>query len=67
MSIIPGQCGGHPRIRGMQVRLGKIPDLLAVGVMTDSVIPELPNPGLDEVRTCPRVASHRVNELVLNG
>ncbi|MBV9792267.1 MAG: DUF433 domain-containing protein, partial [Chloroflexi bacterium] len=43
ITINPAQCGGHPCIRGMRIRVIDILDLLASGLSKEQVLEELPD------------------------
>ena len=43
ITINPEQCGGHPCIRGMRIRVTDVLDLLAAGRTVAEVLEELPD------------------------
>ena len=42
ITVNPRQCGGHPCIRGLRVRVSDVLDLLAAGLSAAEVVDELP-------------------------
>jgi uncharacterized protein (DUF433 family) len=54
ITVDPEQCGGHPCIRGMRIRVIDVLDLLASGLTAEQVIDELPDLELEDVRACLR-------------
>jgi uncharacterized protein (DUF433 family) len=54
ITIDPEQCGGHPCVRGMRIRVSDVVDLLAGGLTAEQVVEELPDLDLADVRACLR-------------
>ena len=43
ITINPEQCGGHPCIRGLRIRVTDVLDLLAAGLSANEILEELPD------------------------
>jgi len=43
ITVNPKQCGGHPCIRGMRIRVTDVLDLLASGLTADEILEEMPD------------------------
>ena len=43
ITVNPKQCGGHPCIRGMRIRVTNVLDLLASGLTADEILEEMPD------------------------
>jgi uncharacterized protein (DUF433 family) len=56
----PRQCGGHPCIRGMRIRVTDVLDLLAAGLSREQVLEELPDLAPEDIDACLRFASRRI-------
>ena len=65
ITINPEQCGGHPCIRGMRIRVIDILDLLAAGLSHEQVIDELPDLEPEDITAVLMFASRRLNHPVL--
>ena len=61
----PKQCGGHPCIRGMRIRVTDVLDLLAADLTTEQILAEHPDLESEDIRACLRFASERLNHPVL--
>ena len=59
------QCGGHPCIRGMRIRVTDVLDLLAAGLTIEQILAEHPDLESEDIRACLRFASKRLNHPVL--
>ena len=59
------QCGGHPCIRDMRIRVADVLDLLANGMDIAKILQELPDLEAEDVFACLRFASQRLNHPVL--
>jgi uncharacterized protein (DUF433 family) len=59
ITVDPEQCGGHPCIRGMRIRVIDVLDLLASGLTAEQIINDFPDLDLEDVRACLRFASRR--------
>jgi len=59
------QCGGHPCIRGMRIRVSDVLELLADGMTPDQILDEHPDLEMDDIHDCLRFASQRVSHPVL--
>ena len=67
ITVDPKQCGGHPCIRGMRIRVTDVLDLLANGLTPEEVILELPCLEAEDIRACFRFASRRLDHPVVTG
>jgi uncharacterized protein (DUF433 family) len=65
ITLNPQQCGGHPCIRGMRIRVSDVLDLLAAGLTNEQVLEELPDLELDDVRASIYYAARKVNRVTL--
>jgi uncharacterized protein (DUF433 family) len=65
ITINPRQCGGHPCIRGMRIRVIDVLDLLAAGLSREEVLEELPDLQSEDIDAVLRYASSRLNHPVL--
>jgi uncharacterized protein (DUF433 family) len=59
------QNGGRPCIRGMRIWVTDVLDLLANGLTAAQVLEELPDLELEDILTCLRFASQRLNHPVV--
>lgn len=48
----PDQCGGHPCIRGMRIRVTDVLDLLANGLSFQKVLEEMPDLETEDIVAC---------------
>jgi len=65
ITIDPEQCGGHPCIRGMRIRVIDVLDLLGNGLTPEQVLEELPDLEPEDIRACLQYASRKLNHPVL--
>ncbi len=65
ITVNPKQCGGHPCIRGMRIRVTDVLDLLAADLTTKQILAEHPDLESEDIRACLRFASGRLNHPVL--
>jgi uncharacterized protein (DUF433 family) len=61
ITVDPEQCGGRPCIRGMRIRVIDGLDLLANDLTAAQVREELPDLKPEDMQTCRRFASQRLN------
>ena len=54
----PDQCGGHPSIRGMQIRVTDVLDLLANGISFEEVLAEIPDLEAEDIVAGLQFAKH---------
>ena len=59
------QCGGHPCIRGMRIRVIDVLDLLANGLSPEQIVNEMPDLELKDVRASLRFASRRLDHPIV--
>lgn len=57
ITVNPKQCGGHPCVRGMRIRVVDVLDLLASGLSSQQVLEELPDLELEDIAACLRFAA----------
>ncbi len=63
----PGLCGGKPTIRGMQIRVTDVLDLLSNGLTTRQILEEeLPDLEEEDILACLKYASLKLNYPVLH-
>jgi uncharacterized protein (DUF433 family) len=43
ITVDPKQCGGHPCIRGMRIRVTDVLDLCTAGLTAEQILEELPD------------------------
>lgn len=55
----PRQCGGHPCIRGMRIRVVDLLDMLAEGVSVDEILADFPDLERADVKACLKFAARR--------
>lgn len=61
----PNQCGGHPCIRGMRVRVKDVLDMLAAGATEEEILRDYPYLEEADIRACLEYASAQVNHAVV--
>ncbi len=59
------QCGGHPCIRGMRIRVTDVLDLLAAGLTIEQILAEHPDLESEDIRACLRFAGKQLNHPVI--
>ena len=65
ITVDPEQCGGRPCVRGMRIRVIDVLDLLASGLTYEQVLSELPDLEAEDIRSCLRFASQRIDHPVV--
>ncbi len=65
ITVDPEQCGGHPCVRGMRIRVVDVLDLLANGLGYKEVLEELPDLTREDIAACLRFARQRIDHPVL--
>ena len=65
ITVNPNQCGGHPCIRGMRIRVIDILELQANGLAPDQILEELPDLEMEDLQAVARYAFRRLNHPVL--
>ncbi len=61
----PQQCGGHPCIRGMRIRVKDVLDMLAAGATEQEILRDYPYLEPDDLRACLEYAALQVNHAVV--
>ena len=62
ITIDPTQCGRHPCVRGMRVRVVDVLELLASGMDFDQVLSQLPDLEPDDIRACLVYTANRMKD-----
>ncbi|MBC8143395.1 MAG: DUF433 domain-containing protein [Armatimonadetes bacterium] len=65
ITVNPAQCGGRPCVRGMRIRVSDVLDLLASGLSPDDIVAEMPDLTREDVYSCIRFASQKIDHPVL--
>lgn len=55
----PRQCGGHPCIRGLRIRVSDILEMLAQGVGQDELLADFPDLEAADIQACLHFAARR--------
>lgn len=55
----PGQCSGHPCIRGMRIRVADILEMLAEGVSHEEILADFPDLEPEDIQACLLFAARR--------
>jgi len=59
ITVDPEQCGGHPCIRGMRIRVTDVLDLFAAGLTAEQILAEMPDLEPDDLRAAVQPAATR--------
>ena len=65
ITVNPKQCGGHPCIRGMRIRVSDVIDLFANGLTREQILEEMPDLESEDLQAALQFASNRVNHAIL--
>jgi uncharacterized protein (DUF433 family) len=65
ITVNPEQCGGHPCIRGMRIRVVDVLELLAAGLSFNDVLEELPDLEEADLTAVLKFAATRTNHPML--
>lgn len=65
ITVNPNQCGGHPCIRGMRIRVIDILELQANGLSPAQILEELPDLEMEDLQAVARYAIRRLDHPVL--
>ena len=65
ITVNPKQCGGHPCIRGMRIRVSDVIDLFANGLTPEQILDEMPDLEPEDLQAALQFASNRVNHAIL--
>jgi uncharacterized protein (DUF433 family) len=52
ITINPGQCHGHPCIRGLRIRVADVLEMLANGISAEEILKDFPDLEPDDIRAC---------------
>ena len=59
------QCGGHPCVRGMRIRVRDVLELLASGVSETEILADYPDLEAPDIRACLEYAATQIDHPVL--
>lgn len=65
ITVNPKQCGGHPCIRGMRIRVSDVIDLFANGLSAEQILDEMPDLESEDLQAALQFASNKVNHAIL--
>ena len=65
ITVDPKQCGGHPCIRGMRIRVSDVLDLFAAGLNAEQILEEMPDLEPEDLQAALRYASGKVKHSIL--
>jgi len=65
ITVDPEQCGGHPCVRGMRIRVQDVLDLYAAGLTASQILEEMPDLEEDDLKACVSYASKLVGHPVI--
>ncbi|MCB0062212.1 MAG: DUF433 domain-containing protein [Caldilineaceae bacterium] len=65
ITVNPAQCGGHPCIRGMRIRVVDVLELLATGLSFHEIIDEIPDLEPEDLSAALSYAKNQVDQPVL--
>lgn len=65
ITLNPNQCGGHPCIRGMRIRVKDVLDMLAGGASQQEILQDYPYLEPDDIRACLEYAAMQLNHAVV--
>ena len=65
ITVNPKQCGGHPCIRGMRIRVSDVLDLFAAGLSANDILEDLPDLEMEDIRASVVYASRKLNHPIL--
>ena len=55
------QCGGHPCLRGMRIRVVDVLDMMAAGVSTPKILADYPDLQVEDVYACLAYAARHID------
>lgn len=61
----PSQCGGHPCVRGMRIRVKDVLELLAAGETEESILTDYPYLEVEDIRACLAFAAAEIDRPIL--
>ena len=65
ITVNPNQCGGHPCIRGMRIRVIDVLELQANGLTSAQILEEMPDLEMEDLQAVARYALQRLDHPVL--
>ena len=65
ITVNPDQCGGHPCIRGMRIRVSDVLDLFAAGLSAEQILDEMPDLEAEDLQAALQYASSKIKHPVL--
>ena len=61
ITVDPEQCGGHPCVRGMRIRVKDVLDLYAAGLSPEEILAEMPDLEEEDLTACLKYASEKID------
>jgi uncharacterized protein (DUF433 family) len=65
ITVNPAQCGGHPCVRGMRIRVKDVLDMLSGGATQEEILKDFPDLEIDDIRACIAYAARYVDHPVV--
>ena len=65
ITVNPKQCGGHPCIRGMRIRVSDVLDLFAAGLTAEQILEEIPDLETEDLKAALQYAARKLDHPVL--
>ncbi|MEC4812960.1 MAG: DUF433 domain-containing protein [Scytonema sp. PMC 1069.18] len=65
ITVNPKQCGGHPCIRGMRIRVSDVLDLFAAQLSVEQILEEMPNLEEDDLKAALLYAARKLSHPIL--
>jgi uncharacterized protein (DUF433 family) len=65
ITINPAQCGGHPCIRGIRMRVKDLLDLLAAGVSSEEILRDYPYLEKEDIQAVLEFAAAQSDHIML--
>jgi uncharacterized protein (DUF433 family) len=64
ITVNPNQCGGHPCIRGMRIRVIDVLELQANGLTPAQILEEMPDLEMEDLQAMARYANFIMNHFL---
>jgi uncharacterized protein (DUF433 family) len=55
------QCGGHPCVRGMRIRVVDVLEMMAEGASTTEILADFPDLQADDIQACLAYAARHID------
>ncbi len=65
ITVNPAQCGGHPCVRGMRIRVKDVLDMLAGGATQEEILRDYPDLEVGDIRACIAYAARYIDHPVV--